>query len=153
MSISDIPSATNTGNLGMCTAAYTAPELHVLERNARPSIESNIDSLGMVMAEFSLPNRLTPWEGEALNSTIIYDFVLRGQRPTISEKDLSGSSTDCSRQWTRLLQACWDQNPSERPSTIRTSTRSKCVIHYVFSFHFTHAQHSDRITQGTLGTT
>ena len=36
---------------------------------------------------------------------------------------------------------------------IRTSTRSKCVIHYVFSFHFTHAQHSDRITQGTLGTT
>ena len=34
---------------------------------------------------------------------------------------------------------------------IRTSTRSKCVIHYVFSFQFTHAQHSDRITQGTLG--
>ena len=38
-------------------------------------------------------------------------------------------------------------------TVIRTSTRSKCVIHYVFSFHFTHAQHSDRITQGTLGIT
>ena len=28
-SISDIPSATNNGSLAMCTAAYTAPELHV----------------------------------------------------------------------------------------------------------------------------
>ena len=37
--------------------------------------------------------------------------------------------------------------------SITTSTRTKCVIHYVFSFQFTHAQHSDRITQGTLVTT
>ena len=33
---------------------------------------------------------------------------------------------------------------------IRTSTRSKCVMHYVFSFHFTHVQHSDKITKGHL---
>ena len=83
------------------------------------------------MAEFSLPNRLTPWEGEALNSTIIYDFVRRGQRPTISEKDLSGLSTDCSRQWTRLLLACWDQNPSKRPST--GSTEVNVEIHFLTS--------------------
>lgn len=111
----------------MCTATYTAPELHVLERNARPSIESNIDSLGMVMAEFSLPNRLTTWEGEALNSTIIYDFVCRGQRPTISEEDLSSLSTDCSRQWMKLLQACWDQNPSRRPSSTEVDVQISSI--------------------------
>lgn len=124
-SISVIPSATNTGNSAMCTAAYTAPEL--LERNARPSIESDIYSLGMVMAEFSLPNRSTPWEGEALNSTIIYDFVRRGQRPTISEEDLSGLSTDCSRQWMKLLQACWDQNPSKRPSSTEVDVQISSI--------------------------
>lgn len=70
-----------------------------IKRNARPSIESDICSLVMVMAEFSLPNCSTPWEGEALNSTIIYDFVFRGQRLTISEDDLSGLSADCLRQW------------------------------------------------------
>lgn len=124
-SISVIPSATNTGNSAMCTAAYTAPEL--LERNARPSIESDIYSLGMVMAEFSLPNRSTPWEGEALNSTIIYDFVRRGQRLTISEEDLSGLSTDCSRQWMKLLQACWDQNPSKRPSSTEVDVQISSI--------------------------
>ena len=49
----------------------------------------------------------------------------------------------------REMQESIKSQPS-RGVYITTSTRTKCVIHYVFSFQFTHAQHSDRITQGTL---
>ncbi|CAB4040521.1 serine threonine kinase [Paramuricea clavata] len=48
-SVSVMPAATNTDNSVMCTAAYTAPEL--LERGAKPSFESDVYSLAMVMIE------------------------------------------------------------------------------------------------------
>lgn len=73
-------------------------------------------SLGMVMTEFSLPDRSTPWEGELANSALIYDYIRRGERPAVKEEDLTGLSDDTARQWMRLLCSCWDQDPSKKPS-------------------------------------
>ena len=73
-------------------------------------------SLGMVMTEFSLPDRSTPWEGELANSALIYDYIRRRERPAVTEENLTGLSDDNDRQWMRLLRACWDQDPSRRPS-------------------------------------
>ena len=98
----------------MGTAAFTAPEL--LERGTKPTIKSDMYSLGMVMTEFSLPNRSTPWEGEVANSSVIYDYARRGERPTVKEENLTGLSEDIARRWMKLLRACWDQDPSNRPS-------------------------------------
>lgn len=80
-SVSVMPSATNTDTV-VHTIAYTAPEL--LDRGSRPSYASNIYSLAMIMTEFTLPNRTTPWEGEVANSLLIYDFVRKGERPTVT---------------------------------------------------------------------
>lgn len=68
------------------------------------------------MTEFSLPDRSTPWEGELANSALIYDYIRRGERPAVTEENLTGLSDDNARQWMRLLRACWDQDPSRRPS-------------------------------------
>ena len=126
-SVSVMPTGTNADNSIMCTAAFTAPEL--LERGARPSLESDIYSLGMVMAEFSLPDCSTPWEGEVANSSLIYDFVRRGQRPSVNGEDMSGLNPDSARQWMTLLHACWEQNASKRP----TSTEADLKMSYLAS--------------------
>ena len=110
----------------MCTAAYTAPEL--LERGSKPSFQSDIYSFGMVMTEFSLPNRSTPWDGDVANSSIIYDYVRRGERPTIKEEDLSGLSADLAGQWMALLRACWDQDPSKRPSSAEVDLKMSFLV-------------------------
>ena len=110
-SVSILPS---NNDVVMGTAAYTAPEL--LERGTKPSFQSDMYSLGMVMTEFSLPDRSTPWEGELANSALIYDYIRRGERPAVTEENLTGLSDDNARQWMRLLPACWDQDPSRRPS-------------------------------------
>lgn len=120
-SVSVMPAATNTDNSVMCTAAYTAPEL--LERGAKPSFESDVYSLAMVMIEFSLPSRSTPWEGEVANSSIIYDFVRRGERPSVSVEDLSGLKSEMASQWIRLLCECWDQNPTKRPTSAEAALK------------------------------
>ena len=52
-SVSVLPSRTSNKDAVMGTAAYTAPEL--LETGAKPTIQSDMYSLGMVMTEFSLP--------------------------------------------------------------------------------------------------
>lgn len=110
-SVSILPS---NNDVVMGTAAYTAPEL--LERGTKPSFQSDMYSLGMVMTEFSLPDRSTPWEGELANSALIYDYIRRRERPAVTEENLTGLSDDNARQWMRLLRACWDQDPSRRPS-------------------------------------
>ena len=111
----------------MGTAAYTAPEL--LERETKPSFKSGMYSLGMVMTEFSLPNRSTPWEGELANSALIYDYIRRGERPTVKEENLTGLSDDNATLWMRLLCACWYQDPFKRPSATdaRRDMMSICV--------------------------
>lgn len=110
-SVSMLPS---NNDVVVGTAAYTAPEL--LERGKKPSFQSDMYSLGMVMTEFSLPDRSTSWEGELANSALIYDYIRRGERPAVKEEDLTGLSDDTARQWMRLLCSCWDQDPSKRPS-------------------------------------
>ena len=127
-SVSVMPSATNTESAVMCTAAYTAPEL--LERGTKPSFQSDIYSLAMVMTEFSLPNRSTPWEGEVSNSAITYDYIRRGERPTVSNKNFQGLGADTARQWSTLLHACWDQDPSKRPTSTqaRDTMSSLCSV-------------------------
>lgn len=127
-SVSVIPSTTNTDNAVMCTAAYTAPEL--LERGAKPSFQSDIYSLAMVMTEFSLPNRSTPWEGEVANSAIIYDYIRRGERPTVTNENLNGLGADIAGRWITLLRACWDQDPSKRPTSAqaRDTMSSLCSV-------------------------
>ena len=116
-SVSVMPSATNKDSAVMCTAAYTAPEL--LERGAKPSFKSDMYSLAMVMTEFSLPNRSTPWEGEVANSAIIYDYIRRGERPTVTNENLEGLDANSTGRWISLLRACWDQDPSKRPTSIQ----------------------------------
>lgn len=113
-SVSVLPSTADDQSL-MCTAAYTAPEL--LARGSKPSRKSDIYSLGMIMAEFSLPNRSTPWEGEVINSSMIYDFVSKGERPTITEEDLLGLDSNVARQWKQLICDCWAQDASIRPTS------------------------------------
>ena len=110
-SVSILPS---NNDVVMGTVAYTAPEL--LERGTKPSFQSDMYSLGMVMTEFSLPDRSTPWEGELANSALIYDYIRGRERPAVTEENLTGLSDDNARQWMRLLRACWDQDPSRRPS-------------------------------------
>ena len=61
----------------------------------------------MVMTDFSLPNRSTTWEGEVANSSIIYDFVRRGERPIVTLEDLSGLESENATKWMSLLQECW----------------------------------------------
>ena len=127
-SVSVMPSTTNKDSAVMCTAAYTAPEL--LERGAKPSLHSDMYSLAMVMTEFSLPNRSTPWDGEGANSAIIYDYIRRGERPTVTREDLEGLGTDSVERWITLLRACWDQDPSKRPTSTeaRDTISSLCTL-------------------------
>ena len=119
-SVSVMPSASNADSV-MCTAVYTAPEL--LERASRPSYASDIYSFAMVMTDFSLPNRSTPWEGEVANSSIIYNFVRRGERPTVTLEDLSGVESENATKWMSLLQECWQQDPSKRPTSVEVDLK------------------------------
>ena len=82
------------------------------------------------MTEFSLPDRSTPWEGELVNSTLIYDYIRRGERPTVKEENLTELSDDNATLWMRLLSACWDQDPSKRPSAtdMCCAMMSFCVL-------------------------
>ena len=82
------------------------------------------------MTEFSLPDRSTPWEGELANSTLIYDYIRRGERPTVKEENLTELSDDNATLWMRLLCACWDQDPSKRPSAtdMCCAMMSFCVL-------------------------
>ena len=127
-SVSVMPSATNKDSAVMCTAAYTAPEL--LERGTKPSFQSDMYSLAMVMTEFSLPNRSTPWKGEVANSAIIYDYIRRGERPTVTKENLEGLNADTASRWITLLHACWDQDPSKRPTSTeaRDTISSLCTL-------------------------
>lgn len=68
------------------------------------------------MTEFSLPDCSTTWEGEVANSSVIYDDIRRGERPTVREENLKALSEDTARLWMKLLRSCWDQDLSKRPS-------------------------------------
>ena len=63
-------------------------------------------SLAMVMTEFSLPNRSTPWKGEVANSATVYDCIRRGERPTVRKENLERLNADTANQWITLLCAC-----------------------------------------------
>lgn len=75
------------------------------------------------MTDFSLPNQSTPWEGEVANSSIIYDFVHRGERPTVTLEDLSGLESENATKWMSLLQECWQQDPSKRPTSVEVDLK------------------------------
>ncbi|PFX32199.1 ATP-dependent DNA helicase RecQ [Stylophora pistillata] len=123
-SVSVMPSATNTDSV-MHTIAYTAPEL--LDRGSRPSYASDIYSLAMVMIEFTLPNRTTPWEGEVANSSVIYDFVRKGERPTVTFENLSELGCEKAAKWMSLLHECWQQDPSKRPTSAEVDLKMSAL--------------------------
>ena len=123
-----MPSATKD-NAIMCTAAYTAPEL--FEMGCKPSFESDIYSLAMIMVEFSLPNRSTPWEGEVANSAIIHDLLRQGKRPTVSLDDLSGLKDDIAKRWMTLLHDCWQQDPKKRPTSEQVALNISSIYNKV----------------------
>lgn len=75
------------------------------------------------MTDFSLPNQSTPWEGEVANSSIIYDFVRRGERPTVTLEDLSGLESENATKWMSLLQECWQQDPLKRPTSVEVDLK------------------------------
>ena len=102
------------------TAPYTAPEL--IELGAKRNFPSDVYSMGMVMIEFTLPERSHPWEGEVSSSDLIFHHVRQGKRPTIIPSKLSGLDGDVQQDWLNTIKKCLDQDPDKRPP-IPTVTR------------------------------
>ena len=92
------------------TAPYTAPEL--MEMGSKRTCQSDIFSLGMVMAEFSVTERSHPWEGEIDSCELIFHHVKMGKRPTI---DISNRDSNMNYDnWLSLMSGCWKQEKNER---------------------------------------
>ncbi|EDO33099.1 predicted protein [Nematostella vectensis] len=96
------------------TAAYTAPEL--LERGAMPDMASDVYSFAMVLIEFAMPSRSSPWQGDASNSSILYDFVRRGERPSFNVSNIELDS-NLRNTYLGLVEQAWSQDPRKRPSS------------------------------------
>src|SRR5205085_10695545 len=82
---------------------YVAPEVLQGKKNTK---ESDIYSVGMLLWEiFAGP---PPFNDRAHDENLILDIVLDGTRPPL----LSNMPDD----FTRMMQKCWDVNPSNRPT-------------------------------------
>ena len=80
--------------------------------------------MGMVMIEFTLPERSHPWEGEVSSSDLIFHHVQQGRQPTIIiiPNMLNGLDDDVKEDWLGTINRCLDQDPEKRPP-IATVTR------------------------------
>ena len=94
------------------TAPYTAPEL--IDVGAKRSCQSDVYSFGMVMVEFTLPDRSHPWEGEISSCDLIYHHVKKGKRPTIDPTRLDGLPEDKQSGWLSILRSCWAHDIEDR---------------------------------------
>ncbi|KIM27272.1 hypothetical protein M408DRAFT_171709 [Serendipita vermifera MAFF 305830] len=98
---------TTTAHAG--TDRYKAPEL-VIKPNAKPTVASDVYALGCIGLEFVLSQR--PYWQHSVVWKILED--IRGGKPPASRpRDLS---PEIGYFWDQL-QACWDEEPTERPTT------------------------------------
>lgn len=96
------------------TAPYTAPEL--IELGAKRDFPSDVYSTGMVMVEFTMPERSHPWEGEISTCDLIFHHVRQGRRPTIDAGRLNSLEDHLKEDWLRTIEKCLEQDPEKRPS-------------------------------------
>lgn len=94
-----IDNSNMTGNVG--TAAWMAPELF---NNLPYSEKADVYSYGVCLYEMVV--RQHPFSDVAVFA--IPRLVLKGDRPSIPK--------DTPKHWTRLIQSCWQDKPSKRPS-------------------------------------
>jgi len=90
-------------NQAVSTLLWMAPEL--FKRGAKCTLKSDIYSLGITLWE--LVSRKFPFE-DALNSSIAIQWVQEGQREEIP--------SDCPHSFAKLINFCWNQEPSKRPT-------------------------------------
>lgn len=95
------------------TAPYTAPEL--IELGAKRNFPSDVYSIGMVMVEFTMPERSHPWEGEISSADLIYHHVRQGRRPTIDLSRLNAIEDHRKEDWLKTIEKCLEQDPGKRP--------------------------------------
>ena len=89
------------------TPAYTAPEI-VLSEKTRISYNKSVDvySFGMVLYEFWTGMR--PFDETKYAGQDIQDLLSSSARPTIP--------TNCPPVYAKLMERCWDNVPSGRPT-------------------------------------
>ena len=95
------------------TAPYIAPEL--IELGAKRNFSSVVYSMGMVMVEFTMPERSHPWEGELSSCDLIFRHVLQGRRPTIIPSKLNALENNFKEDWLRTIETCLEHDPEKRP--------------------------------------
>ena len=97
------------------TVPCTAPEL--IELGAKRNFPSDVYSMGMVMIEFTMPERSHPWEGEVSSTDLIFHHVRQGRRPTINPSRLADAlDNNAKDSWLKTIERCLDQDPEKRPS-------------------------------------
>ena len=126
------------------TAPYTAPEL--IELGAERNFPSDVYSMGMVMIEFTLPQRSHPWEGEVSSSDLIFHHVQQGRRPTVIPNILNGLDDNVKEDWLSTINRCLDQDPEKRPP-IATVTR---VLHNMTTKGNDHLTSSSKVNELVL---
>jgi hypothetical protein len=84
------------------TVAWMAPELFSL----KPKYSATSDVYAYGMTAWELASRERPYEG--VNNDIVISEVKNGNREEIP--------TDCPKEFAELIEKCWSQNPSERPT-------------------------------------
>ncbi|KAK2571595.1 ATP-dependent helicase SGS1 [Acropora cervicornis] len=126
------------------TAPYTAPEL--IELGAERKFPSDVYSMGMVMIEFTLPERSHPWEGEVSSSDLIFHHVQQGRRPTVIPTMLNGLDDNAKEDWLSTINRCLDQDPEKRPP-IATVTR---VLHNMTTKGNDHLTSSSKVNELVL---
>jgi serine/threonine protein kinase len=85
------------------TMAWMAPEL--FQRQAQYTFKSDVYGLGMTFWE--LASRHIPFQ-DALSPHLIPGWIIKGERERIPE--------DCPEKFASAIKACWQQEPSQRPT-------------------------------------
>jgi serine/threonine protein kinase len=111
------------------TPAWMAPELLQSESEYGPAVD--VYAFGIVMWECLEMSR--PWL-EFNDSKSIFDAVLSGKRPKLSEKNISNAPLE----YVRLMRRCLDQDPKNRPPMGIVRFFSRCWSVSVFLSYDVH---------------
>ena len=105
----------------MATPFYTAPEVLL---GGEPSKESDVYSFGILLLE--MVSRKQPFSSYNNYDKFKTALTTQGVRPNFPK--------DCPKDLKVLIQQCWDQNPSKRPSFV--DIRSVIIFFYFFFIFF-----------------
>lgn len=100
---------------------YIAPE--VLRKTTKKTKESDIYSIGMLMWE--LFSGYPPFDDRAHDLDLIVDICEKGLRPPISP--------DMPNDYARVMQRCWDGDPSKRPTIEELCDFSYVKVYKVYN--------------------